>query len=315
MALSMLRVLISAPPFVNNMKKFESIISDAGIKPIWLQSDQAASEDEIISVISDVDAWILGDDLCTAKILECGSNGNLKAVVKWGIGTDNIDFEAIEKFGLKFSNTPNMFGNEVADLAICYLVALARKIIPIHLGVKSGAWTKLTGKSLEGKKLGIVGFGDIGRQIASRATIMGLDVIVYEVAEFDYPDNEKYEVRIWPENIEDLDFLILSCSLNATNLRMINSNTLSKMKRDLNLINISRGGLIDTKALTFSLQEGRIEGAALDVFEKEPIESNDPILKLENVIFGSHNASNTVEAVTRTSLQTIAIVKKFCSGT
>jgi hypothetical protein len=100
MVLSVLRVLISAPPFVNNMKKFESIISDAGIKPIWLQSDQAASEDEIISVISDVDAWILGDDLCTAKILECGSNGNLKAVVKWGIGTDNIDFEAIEKFSV-----------------------------------------------------------------------------------------------------------------------------------------------------------------------------------------------------------------------
>lgn len=293
------------------MKKFESLISDAGIKPIWLQSDQAASEDEIISVISDVDAWILGDDLCTAKILECGSRGKLKAVVKWGIGTDNIDFEAIDKFGLKFSNTPNVFGNEVADLAVCYLVALARKIVPIHLGVKSGAWTKITGKSLEGKKLGIVGFGDIGRQIALRATIMGLDVIIYEVAEFDYPDNQKYELRMWPENIEDLDFLILSCSLNASNLRMINSNTLSKMKTGLNLINISRGGLIDTKALTSSLQEGRIEGAALDVFEIEPIESNDPILKLENIIFGSHNASNTIEAVTRTSVQTLSIVKKF----
>ena len=309
---NMLKVLISAPPFVNNMKEFESQIRLEKIEVIWLQNEQFASESEILRFISDVDAWILGDDLCTAKILEQGSRGRLKALVKWGIGTDNIDFEAVDRYRIKFSNTPNMFGNEVADLAICYLIALARKIIPIHLSVKSGLWTKITGQSLYGKKLGIVGFGDIGRQIGIRAAAMGMDISVYEVENFNFSIRNDYSIKIWPENIDELDFLILSCSLTPSNFRMINSESLSQMKSELNLINVSRGGLVDTNALVQSLRQGSIQGAALDVFEVEPIEADHPLLKLENVILGSHNASNTIEAVRRTSLQTLEIVKKFC---
>jgi D-3-phosphoglycerate dehydrogenase len=311
----MLKVLISAPPFVNNKEAFVQEIAQAGIEPLWLQSDQVASEDEILLLISKVDAWILGDDLCSRKIVELGSRNQLKAVVKWGIGTDNIDFAALQEFGIKFSNTPNMFGQEVADLAICYLIALARKVIPIHLGVKSGSWTKITGQSMAGKKLGVVGYGDIGRQVVRRAEVMGMEVVVYEVEKFSHLENENYEFRVWPEKIEDLDHLVLCCNLTGTNAKMIDEKSLSRMKTSLNLVNVSRGGLVDSQSLVDSLLKGGIRGAALDVFESEPLEIDNPLLQVENTILGSHNASNTIEAVTRTSMETISIVMRLCPET
>ena len=307
----MIDVLITAPPFVNNRELFIDALKSASINPIWIESEQVVPESEILAIIAGVDAWILGDDGCTKKILDTGAKGRLKAVVKWGIGTDNIDFDALKSNSLSFSNTPNMFGNEVADLALGFLVALSRQIIPIHSAIKNGEWLKLTGQSLAGKRVGIVGYGDIGKQIAKRVDVIGMEVLVYEIKPELFSNEDSIRFLTWPMEIETLDYLIFACSLSQQNIRMLNTNILQAMKSGGYVINVSRGGLIDELALIDALKDKEIAGAALDVFLNEPIGADSPLLTFDNVILSSHNASNTVEAVVRTSLITLSKVREF----
>jgi D-3-phosphoglycerate dehydrogenase len=304
-------VLITAPPFVNNKELFLDALKSANMNPIWIESEQVVQESKILEVIAGVDAWILGDDGCTKKILDTGANGRLKAVVKWGIGTDNIDFHSLKSNCLKFSNTPNMFGNEVADLALGFLVALSRRIIPINSAIKNGEWLKLAGQSLAGKRIGIVGYGDIGKQIARRVDVMGMYALVYEIKPESFSNEDTIRFLTWPMEIETLDFLVFACPLNQQNVKMLNRNILKTMKSGGYVINVSRGGLIDELALIDALKNNEIAGAALDVFLNEPIDQDSPFLSFDNVILSSHNASNTIEAVTRTSLTTISKVHEF----
>jgi D-3-phosphoglycerate dehydrogenase len=305
------RLLISAPPFVNMKIRFFSNFVISKFDVTWMNSAQQMSEEELLEILPTFDGWILGDDPCSRKVLQAGKAGSLKAVVKWGVGTDNIDFTALTDLNIDFSNTPGVFGKEVADLAFAYLVMLSRHVIDIHNHVLLGEWIKPPGISLSGKNVALVGYGDIGKNISKHLHSAEMNVHVYEVDATRTTGLSNSSLRVWPESISEMDAIILACALTPENSEMINKEILGNLKDGALIVNVSRGGLIKEDDLVEALNSGKLGGVALDVFQVEPLPSSSSLRKCQNVILGTHNASNTSEAVIRTSLLSLDIMDRF----
>ena len=271
---------------------------------------QTLSISELKEIVPEHDGWIIGDDPATKEVFEAGKVGKLKAAVKWGIGTDNVDFTACKELDIPITNTPGMFGEEVADLAMCYILGLARHAFYIDREVRKGSWPKPTGISLLDKTLGIIGLGDIGKNIAKRANAHGLKIIGWDPYAKNIPDHILFHDK-WPEGLNQCDFLVFSCALTESNHHMFSENLFDKIKPGLRVINVSRGGLIDEDFLLECISTGLVHSVALDVFENEPLDMKNKLLSYPNCILGSHNGSNTKEAVIRASNEAINIIKNF----
>ncbi len=306
-----MKVLLTCPPMLGMADEFRPLFSERGIELHCPEVVQTLSEPALIEMVPRFDGWIIGDDPATRRVFEAGRSGLLRAAVKWGIGVDNVDLAAAQELGIAIANTPQMFGREVADLAMSYIAALARETFLIDRGVRAGGWPKPAGISLQDRTLALVGFGDIGQNIAKRALAAEMRVIAYDPRFTPAPRLETVESAEWPARLGEADFLVFACSLTPHNRHMLNQGTLSKVKRDVRVVNVGRGPLIDETALVQALETGMVHSAALDVFETEPVPMSSPLRKLECCIFGSHNASNTVDAVRRTSRRSIAILFEF----
>jgi D-3-phosphoglycerate dehydrogenase len=288
---------------------FEHIFKDKNIEIYTPTVVQTLSEAELLTLVPDFDGWIIGDDPCTEKVLQAGVKGKLRAAVKWGVGVDNVDFLAAKKLNLPIANTPMMFGSEVADIALNYVIGLARQTFWIDRKIREGEWLKPSGMSLKGKKVALVGFGDIGLHTAKRLDICGMSLQVYDP--YAREKISHYEFLQFPNKIEQADFIVLTCALTTETKHLINANLLEKVKKGVRIVNVSRGALIDEKALLVALQNGTVHSAALDVFEEEPLPLTSPLHNFEYCIFGSHNASNTVDAVRKASVKAIELLFGF----
>lgn len=283
------------------------------------------SENELLKIIADYDGWIIGDDQVTEKILIKGKSGKLKYLVKWGVGIDNVDFDLCKKHNIPVSNTPAMFGEEVSDIAVNYLLTLARQTHRINEEVRKGNWFKPTGNSLSGKKLALVGFGDIGRHIAKKLLSFNLNIYVYDpscskingIIKYNYGHGfnnhsqnlvelldkiKEVNICTLEECINNSDFIIIACQLNKQTQSMINKDILLLANIGVILINIARGPIIVEKDVIELLKSKHIESVGFDVFENEPLNLNNELLNFKQNIYGSHNSSNTIEAVLRTSI-------------
>lgn len=272
---------------------------------------QILPEEELIKLVPEFDGWIIGDDPATRAVFEAGKKGNLKAAVKWGIGIDNVDFAACKDLGISITNTPNMFGAEVADIAVNYVTALARETYYIDRQVREGFWPKPRGTSLAGKTVGLIGYGDIGKNTAKRLIAADMTMIVYDPVFNESNNTDQIQFTKWPDRISECDFLVFTCSLNEKNHHMLNAEVLAACKKDVRVVNVARGPLVDEQALITALQSGQVHSAALDVFEVEPLPNNSPLRKMERCIFGSHNGSNTAEAVAATNNRAIKKLFEF----
>lgn len=311
----MYEVLVTAPPVVRQEHRYQQSFLQSNMNPTFVASEQQVSKDKLLTIIKDFDGWMLGDEVCDQEILSVGKLGNLRACLRWGAGFDNVDSEAAQELGIPIENTPGTFANEVADIALGYLISLARNIHQINQGVFDGHWPKPVGTSLAGKKAGIVGLGVIGKAIMKRLKVLEMILVGYDpIAKIEQPGI--IELKKWPQDIDELDYLILACPLNKSNFRMINEDIFELMKPGSKIINVARGGLIDEKALIKALTETKISAVALDVFELEPLE-NLELLNFKQNLYGSHNASNTIEAVDRTTeiaIQKLSLLLRRISG-
>lgn len=262
---------------------------------------QTLSVEELVQLVPQHDGWIIGDDPATREVFTAGKAGQLKAAVKWGIGVDNVDFAACKVLGIPITNTPNMFGAEVADIAMGYVIALARETFQIDDGIRQGQWPKPRGISLSGKTVALVGYGDIGKSAAKRLLAADMKVIAYDPAAPDSPELAAVQRADWPNRVEEADFILATCSLTPSSLHMLNADVFAKAKRGVRVINVGRGPIIDEPALEAALKSGTVYSAALDVFEIEPLPMDSYLRIHPRCIFGSHNASNTADAVVRTS--------------
>ena len=295
----MTRVLITCPQMLRHADEYRTRLAAVGIDADTPDVVQQLSEDELVAIIDRYDGAIAGDDPYTARVFEHATR--LRIVSKWGVGVDNIDLEAAEARGIRVSNTPGAFGDEVADVIVGYLVLLARQLHRTDARAKAGEWPKIRGFSLAGKTLGVIGLGAIGRGVVRRALAMDMRVLGQDVD----PAAEQRsallgtEIVTIPELLRQADVVSLSCPLTPASRHLLDAVALGTMKPGSYLINASRGGLVDEPALIEALASGHLAGAALDVFEVEPLPAGSPLRDFENVILGAHNASNTEEASQR----------------
>lgn len=310
-----MKILVTCPPMLGMIDEFIPAAAALGHELVAAKVTQTLSEDQLMEMLPAFDGWIIGDDPATRRVFEAGRQGRLKAAVKWGIGVDNVDFAACADLGIPIINTPNMFGGEVADVAVGYLIGLARQLFLIDRGIRQDrAWPKPAGMSLTGKTVGLIGFGDIGRSVARRLGGFDVKVIAYDPGVQGDGGYGHVERAAWPARVEEADFLIFTCSLNAHNRHMLNAKTLSLTRPGVQVINVARGPLIDEAALVASLQSGHVAAAALDVFESEPLPANSPLRDSPLCIFGSHNGSNTRDAVRRASQEAMGRLFGFLAA-
>jgi D-3-phosphoglycerate dehydrogenase len=296
-----MKILITCPPMLRMIDSFRPLFAQYGAEITTPDVVQTLSVEELKQLVPHHDGWIIGDDPATREVFTHGRAGQLRAAVKWGIGVDNVDFSACKDLGIPIVNTPNMFGREVADIAIGYVIALARETFEIDRGVRAGQWPKPRGISLADKTVALVGFGDIGRNTAKRLLAAEMKVVAYDPFAQPTPELSAVQMAVWPQRIAEADFIVVNCALTDSSRHMLNAAVLAQAKPGVRVINVGRGPVIDEKALAAALQSGQVYSAALEVFEEEPLPMDSYLRNHPRCLFGSHNASNTADAVTRTS--------------
>ncbi|MDH5888478.1 phosphoglycerate dehydrogenase [Vibrio splendidus] len=308
----MKKVLVTCPPMLGLFDEFVEPAKKLGIELVAAKTTQVLSEEELIELLPAYDGWIIGDDPATKQVFQAAVEGNLTAAVKWGIGVDNVDFDACKELDIPITNTPNMFGGEVADVGMSMMLALARQTHFIDREIRqNNAWPKPAGMSVSGKHIGVVGFGDIGESLVKRLSGFDVTATVYDPGVEGNKGFNFVERKPFPEGIEKCDFLIFTCALNKHNYHMLDERVINKMKLGSMVVNVARGPLIDEPALISALQTGHLAAAGLDVFEEEPLPNLSALREMPQCIFGSHNGSNTKEGVRRATYKAIEEIAKF----
>lgn len=255
--------------------------------------------DQLNSIAKDYDVLVVRSRTKVTKEIIEASAPNVKIIARVGVGLDNIDIHEAEANGIRVINSPEAAANAVSELVMGLMLSLARSIPFADIETKKGKWVKsdLTGAELRGKYLGIIGVGNIGRNIGRIGRALRMNLIGYDIV----PVNKDFirEVGLIVTDLntllESADFVTCHVPLTAETKKMFNIDKFSKMKHTAFLINTSRGEIIDESALYDALKNGRIAGAALDVFETEP-PTNKMLLQLPNVICTPHIGAQTKEA-------------------
>jgi len=306
-----MKILVTCPPMLGMIDSFIPLFEKYGVEVTAPKVVQTLSVEELKELVPQHDGWIIGDDPATREVFEAGKQGKLKAAVKWGIGVDNVDFSACADLDIPIINTPDMFGSEVADIAMGYVIALARETFQIDHNIRDGHWPKPRGISLSGKSVALVGYGDVGKNTAKRMLSSGMKVVAYDP--YAISDNQLSDVEHekWPKRIDEADFIVITCALTESSKYMINKKLLENAKSGVRIVNVGRGPIIDEAALESALLSEKVYSAALDVFEIEPLPMNSYLRTHPRCVFGSHNASNTSDAVVRTSQIAIEKIMEF----
>ena len=299
-------ILLSAPYMLPYIDRFKPVFDHFGIELILPAVHERLSEQEILAFAGQFDGAICRDDLYTARVL-LACSPRLKVISKWGTGIDSIDRQAATRLGIHIGNTPNAFTLPVADTVLGYMLAFARRHPWMDRAVKAGLWDKQMGRSLSECTLGVVGVGTIGKAVVRRARAFGMTLLGNDIIEIDHVFLK--ETGIEMTSLEDLlrrsDFVSLNCDLNPTSHHLMNPLTLALMQPTAVLINTARGPIVDEPALVAALQAGQLAGAALDVYEHEPLPAHSLLLKMDNVLLAPHNANSSPAAWERVHFNTL----------
>lgn len=297
--------MISAPYMQPIPEKYLKIMEENGIEVVVPKVKERLSENDLLKYIKDIDGVISGDDQFTERVLKAASK--LKVISKWGTGIDSIDRKAAKHYGIAVRNSPNVFTEPVADSVMAYILCFARKTLWLHENMREGGWKKIPGTALSECVLGVIGVGNVGKAVVKRAIAFGMSVIGNDIVEI--PKSFLCETGLKMVPKEDLlrhaDFVSLNCNLNSTSYHIIGNRELTLLKPSSYLINTARGSLIDEEKLINALKKGRIAGAALDVFEVEPLPVESPLRGFDNVMLSPHNSNSSPSARETTHDKTV----------
>ena len=288
----MLRVLVCDPIEYSAVR----MLSSAGLQ---VDSRPDISGEELERLVASYNILVVrGRTKVTARVIEHGVPA-LKIVGRAGVGLDNVDLEAAAKHGVKVLNTPEAPTNSVAELVIGLMIAVARKIAWSDRVMRMGGWPKheAMGVELHGKTLGVVGYGRIGRRVAEIAYAIGMRILAYDIISIPQEVLARAGAKLTTleEVLTSSDFITLHVPLTAETRHFIDRERLALMKKTAILVNASRGEVVDEEALYEALAEGRLAGAGLDVFQREP-PTGSKLLSLDNVVVTPHIGAQTLEA-------------------
>jgi D-3-phosphoglycerate dehydrogenase len=296
------------------IERFRPRLEAQDIEIVVPPVSERLEEEELMGLIGNIDGVICGDDRFTDRVLAAAPR--LKVISKWGTGIDSIDQEACRRRGIAVKNTPNAFSEPVADSVLSYMLTFARRTHSMDRAMKSGVWDKIPGTTLGERTLGVVGVGDVGKAVVRRAVAFGMRVLGTDIRtdEPAFVASSGILMVSLDELFETSDFVSLNCDLNPTSFHLVCADVLARMKATAVLINTSRGPVVDEPALVEALQGGVIAGAALDVFEVEPLPADSPLRRMDNVLLAPHNSNSSPRAWERVHENTISNLLAVLQG-
>jgi D-3-phosphoglycerate dehydrogenase len=288
------KVLISAPYMLPFMERFRPILARFGLETIEPKVQERMEASDILPYAGQFVGTICGDDRYTAELIQA-CTPPLKVIAKWGTGIDSIDKEFANSIGVQVLNTENAFTVPVAESTLAYMLAFARRQPWMDKMMKQGIWEKIPGHTLSESTLGVIGVGNIGKAVLRRARAFGMKLLGNDIVDIapDFVIENGVEMTTLPDLLSRSDYISVNCTLNPTSRHLINADTLRHVKTNAVLINTCRGPVVHEVALVAALQEGRLGGAALDVFEEEPLPSDSPLRKMDNVMLAPHNTNSS----------------------
>lgn len=292
-----MKVLICDPVDAGAIKKMQ----EAGLE---VDNKAGISKEELLSSVNNYQALVVRSATkVTKEVIQQGKS--LKLIIRGGVGLDNIDTEAARTAKIDVQNTLEASSVSVAELTIGHMFTLTRKIAQADATIKQGRWEKkkLTGGELWKKTLGLIGIGRIGFEVAKRAIGLEMSVIAYDPYLKPVPEKiTRLGVKMVPldELLKNADFISLHLPLTSETRHTISTDAFNKMKKNAILVNCARGGIVDEQTLAEAIESGKIAGAAVDVFEKEPVTSDNPLLTLgEKVVLTPHLGASSFEGQER----------------
>ncbi len=299
-------VLFTAPYMIPFVERFKPVFDKYNIELIVPDVRERMEEEDLLKYAGQFDGAICGDDRYTARVIEACAP-RLKVISKWGTGIDSLDGEACARHSVVIGRTPNAFTTPVADTVLGYMLAFARRQPWMDAEMKRGKWEKISGKALSECTLGVVGVGNIGKAVTRRAKAFGMKVYGNDIVDIDhvFVSETGIEMTGLHALLSNSDFVSINCDLNATSRHLMNAETFAWMKPTAVLINAARGPIVEERALVEALQSKRLAGAALDVFEVEPLPLDSPLMKMDNVMLAPHNSNSSPAAWERVHWNTI----------
>ena len=302
-----LQIVITDAPFP------ETEVEESVLSPLQaaITVGHCRTEDDVLAMTRDADAVIVQWAPISRRVIEHLTH--CRIISRYGVGVDMIDLEAARDHNIQVANVPDFCVEEVATHTLGFLVALGRKIIMQDRLMRQGVWKVVDAirpvNRFRNQTLGLVGLGRMGKRVAEMAAPLGMRILGYDIQ----PPSDPAPVRLadFETVIRESDFLSLHCPLTKDTLHLINAEVLAKMKPGAFLINMARGGVVDTAALLEALSRGQIAGAALDVFEQEPLPPDHPLTKMDNVILTPHLASYSMDAIKQLREDTARNVVEF----
>lgn len=286
------RILVTPTSYAKNDPTLRSELEAEVSEVVYNTTGHPLSSSELLEMITGCNGYIAGLDDIDRNVIEAAHQ--LKVISRYGVGVDKVDLDAAKENGIVVTNTPGANSVSVAELTIGLIISLARMIPAASEATKTGEWPRMSGLTLAGKVIGLLGFGSIGKNVARRLQGFDCTVIAYDPS-YDSATGEDLGVqfRLRDEIISEADFLSLHIPLTSDTQGMVNTAFLRKMKPGAFLVNTSRGELIDEGGLLGVLTSGQLRGAALDVFAQQPPGIDNPLLALPQVIATPHMGAHT----------------------
>lgn len=299
-------VLLSAPYMMPYVDRFRPVFTHFNIDLVIAPVKERLEEVDLLKYAGQVDGAVCGDDRFNSTVLEAFAP-RLKVISKWGTGIDSIDQKTAERLGILVCRTLNAFSMPVGDTVLGYILAFARRQPWMDRDMKLGKWNKIPGRSLSECTLGVIGVGNCGKAVIRRAHAFGMQLIGNDIVSIapEFINEHGLQMTDLETLLSMSDFVSLNCDLNPTSYHLISESTLKFMKPSAVLINTSRGPVVCEPDLIRALQSERIGGAALDVFEHEPLPKDSPLLQMEQVMLAPHNANSSPAAWERVHWNTI----------
>jgi D-3-phosphoglycerate dehydrogenase len=333
----MMKILLTAEFDKNSLKELEDLfeITYAG----WFVEERVLTEDELVNLVKDKEVFITSYDNVTRKVIEAGNK--LKLIACTRANPVNIDIKAANERGVKVIYTPGRNSDTTAEFTIAMMLCIARKIPMMYQDLKNGKFLSdnkvesktinglkqdvtwalggdspyilYKGVQLHGKALGIIGYGNIGKKVGNIAKAFGMNLLIYDpyaqIPEI-HEENERFCTLDYV--LRNSDFITCHCSVTDSTRKLINKQAFDLMKDSAYFINISRGAIVDEEALIDALREKKISGAAVDVFESEPLDKNHPFIsELDNIVVTAHIGGATWDVITNHSKMIVSDIKKF----
>lgn len=309
-----MKVLITPRGFANYGLDQVERMKSKGLEVHYNATGKAYTHEEFKALAKDADAIIVGVDKMDREMME--GCPNLKAVCKFGVGTDNIDLDYAKEHSIYVGRCVGSNSRSVAEHVLSMMFMEAKNLYTSVRDVKQHGWNKPTGREIYGKKLGIIGFGMIGKYLAEYAYGCGMEVYAYDAFAIAEETARQYHAQIstLEDILTDCDYISLHVPLLESTRNMISTEEFKKMKKDACLLNAARGGIVDEEALYEALKKKEIRSACFDVYSSEPPREDDKLLTLDNFLLTPHTAARSMESEQRTCAMSTDIILEQLIG-